>query len=577
MITLVLLLTSLFCIFVIYNAFNISLNEKKKYFGMLRSLGATKKHIRVAVKYEARILSVFSIPLGVLISISTVKLVLIILNKMLVESLVMPLKIMFNPIYIIMSLIFIVFTIMYSSSIAGDDASTITPVSLIRQNSDIHVKKIKDHKLIKRLFGSSGELAYKNMKRNKHKYKITVSILVISFVLFITFGTFTNYLVINWDLNLTPNYDAKIFFPNEELEESMLKRILTIDEIDESILIKDTFIQYKVLNKSSYTDDYNKYNEENKDYSFITIYTIDENSYNEYLDKLSIKDKDAVFIYNKDIYQKPLYKPHNEDQSRYKEISYSVFKDKKVDIELCNVVYNNDTIANANCALTFNNVHVTEVPFYKGQDRIGILVSPKIFKELYKKLEEIEENTWESKTLYINSKDYIGLDNKILDLLSQYPSSDYSYEAITLNNQSEYSKLKAIRLVLYSIVWFITLSGIVSVFTIISTNMALRQREFAMLKSIGLSKKKFNKMIRLESVFLGIKTLFYGIIISLLVYVIWIGLYYLMTKEIIIDFPYNYYIVGTIVIVFIIFIIMYYSSSKLKNKNIIESIKQESV
>ena len=574
-ITLALLLTSVFCIYVIYNAFNISLNEKKKYFGMLRSLGATKKHIYMSIKYEAKILSLFSIPLGILISLVISQIIIVILNNLLVESLVMPLKISIYPLYMIMSFIFIIFTIIYSSNIAGNEASKITPVDLIRQNSDIYIKKIKDYKIIKKLFGSSGELAYKNIKRNKHKYKVTVSTLVISFVLFITFGAFTNYLIINWDLNLKPDYDVVIWLNNKDTEEKLLNSVLAIDEIDESLFYKSFYSQYKVLDDSKYTNDYIKYKETDNKYLHLEVFSFNQRDYNKYLNKLSIKDKESVVLYNKAIYHKPL----NKDESKHKEIEYNVFKDIITDLELYKVIYNDydNKIKNENCIMKFSEVHLTELPFYNGQDRLSILLSPKTYNELFNKLKELDAQLWENKQLLINTKDYKGFDKKVITILNNYPSEDYSYESVTLDNQSEYSKLKAIKLVLFSIIGFITVSGIVSVFNIISTNMMLRQREFAMLKSIGLSKKEFNKMIRFESIFLGLKTLFYGIIISLLIYVIWIGLYYLLTKEIIIDFPYLYYAGAIIGIILIIFIIMYYSSSKIKNNNITSTIKKENI
>lgn len=158
----------------------------------------------------------------------------------------------------------------------------------------------------------------------------------------------------------------------------------------------------------------------------------------------------------------------------------------------------------------------------------------------------------------------------VLTNIIKYDSDDKKTEKFIKNNVDYLQKQK-------DITAFITISGIVSVFNIISTNMKLREREFAILRSTGLSNKNFNKMIRFESIFLGLKTLFYGIIYSLLLFILWIGLYYMMTKEIIIEFPYMYYAIGVVGIVFIIFIIMHYSSSKIKNKNIIEQLQNENV
>ena len=68
-----------------------------------------------------------------------------------------------------------------------------------------------------------------------------------------------------------------------------------------------------------------------------------------------------------------------------------------------------------------------------------------------------------------------------------------------------------ISIFLYGFITVITLIGVTNIFNTITTNMNLRSKEFAMLKSIGMTKKEFNKMINLESIFYGVKSLIIGI------------------------------------------------------------------
>ena len=62
-----LLLISFGSVSLIYNAFSISVAERTRQFGILKSVGATKKQIRGSVLYEALVLCAVGIPLGLLV------------------------------------------------------------------------------------------------------------------------------------------------------------------------------------------------------------------------------------------------------------------------------------------------------------------------------------------------------------------------------------------------------------------------------------------------------------------------------------------------------------------------------
>ena len=85
--------------------------------------------------------------------------------------------------------------IFISALIPSRRASKISPIEAIRQNDDIKInkKKVKTSKLIAKLFGVEGDIALKNIKRNKKKYRVTIVSLFISIVLFISFSSYMNY------------------------------------------------------------------------------------------------------------------------------------------------------------------------------------------------------------------------------------------------------------------------------------------------------------------------------------------------------------------------------------------------
>ena len=133
-----------------------------------------------------------------------------------------------------------------------------------------------------------------------------------------------------------------------------------------------------------------------------------------------------------------------------------------------------------------------------------------------------------------------------------------------------------ISIFLYGFIAVISVIGITNIFNTITTNMALRNREFAILKSIGMTNKEFRSMINYESFIYGLKALLFGtpvgILLSYLIYnitgIIYSTDYYL---------PINAIIISIIFVFVIIFITMQYSARKTKNQNIIETIRKENI
>ncbi len=133
-----------------------------------------------------------------------------------------------------------------------------------------------------------------------------------------------------------------------------------------------------------------------------------------------------------------------------------------------------------------------------------------------------------------------------------------------------------VKIFLYGFIAVITLIGVTNIFNTITSNMELRQKEFAMLKSVGMTKKEFNRMINLETIFYSTKALIYGIIMGLLGTMA-------MYKAFSVKLDSNMYIplnaIGiSIVFVFIlVFIIMKYSINKINKQNTIETIRKDNI
>ena len=148
---------------------------------------------------------------------------------------------------------------------------------------------------------------------------------------------------------------------------------------------------------------------------------------------------------------------------------------------------------------------------------------------------------------------------------------------IIKNMAKEVKEQKAMILVtkifLYGFIAVITLIGVTNIFNTITSNMELRQKEFAMLKSIGMTKKEFNRMINLETIFYGSKSLLYGLILGL------IGTYLLYLafsiKNNTFLFPVAAIAISAIAVFILIFVIMKYSVGKINKQNTIDTIRKE--
>jgi len=134
-----------------------------------------------------------------------------------------------------------------------------------------------------------------------------------------------------------------------------------------------------------------------------------------------------------------------------------------------------------------------------------------------------------------------------------------------------------VKILMYGFISLVTLIGVTSVFNTISTSMALRKREFAILRSIGLTRGGFNKMLFFESLFFGMKSLIFALPVSIGVTIlIHYSLSDMMSISTII-IPWKAIIISIVSVFIIVLLTMMYSSSKIKKHNIIEQIREENI
>lgn len=579
MMIILLSLVSIGCIIVIYNSFAISVMERKKEFGLLSSIGATKRQLSHTVFFEAVVVGVIGIILGILGAYIGIGCVILIINNLISDMLEYKLYLVTNPLFIIIPVIFMIIVIFISSLIPSRRASKVSPIEAIRQNDDIKInkKKIRTSKLALKLFGIEGEIALKNIKRNKKKYRVTIVSLFISIVLFISFSSYMNY-TLNTASSVMGEvgYDYQIsYFGDDNNKEALDK----INEIVKSSDVKE-YVSYSVGNLSiigdyTYSDEYldfykSAYGDDgiktlnNLKYQSIYILVLDDNSYNKYK-KLIGLDKDSTILLNK-------FKGVSYGNNKRVNYDIPVINSGDINIKICNFDDEENTDITKYCNKNIDNIFVTNKSFdlieeFSYMDDFKIIVNKKLY-------DSISDNDTSYKQFNIISDNTNNID-KLTKELDKY--SNVNYINIKESMKQANNLILVVKILMYGFISLVTLIGVTSVFNTISTSMALRKREFAVLRSIGLTRGGFNKMLFFESLFFGMKSLIFAIPVSIGVTIL---IHYSLADMVSIStiiIPWEAIIISIVSVFIIVLLTMMYSSSKIKKHNIIEQIREENI
>jgi len=574
MLFVILLVISMFCMMTIKNAFEISLSERKKYFGALRSIGASKKQIFKMVLFETLLLSLISIPIGLFLGYNFTNLVVYIVNDMVKEINVIDYKIIVYPIYVIIAFIFIVITIIWSSIKPAKNASEISPMEIIRENKTYSVIKSKEkYPFIRKTFGIEGELAYKTIKRNNSKFSVTVNSLIVSIIMFITLSAFVNFLYNNNTSSYgSKEYDIVIQSDNLHKQYEVLEKINNIEEIDDIYIRKFVHLNFKKDNTT--LTNIAKNISIDKMYPDIKILGIDNIEYNNLKKRIGLKENKTI-LYNYGIYF---------DNGKEKETKW--FNENIERIELCSVNENNQNsiITEKGCYYTYDDFYVLNKRDFDTDFWNPTIILPMkefdVFVENYVKNygDTFDYQNAKHTIININSDKYVKVDeelNKIFDEY-EYLNLDDGYYNYSLIKHEEYIRVSTSAFVINSAMIFIVMISLMSIINTMNTNLSLRETEFSVLRSVGLSKKGLNKMLFLESIFLGVKTIIYGLPSSTFFVALLMYFSYLMSTEGF-EFPTNAYIISFFAVFVVVLIMNIYSSNKIKNKNIIDSIRKQSI
>ncbi|MBS6025145.1 MAG: FtsX-like permease family protein [Paeniclostridium sordellii] len=563
----------------IYNAFSISINDRKKQFGILNSIGATKSQIMKIVFIEAIVVSVIGIPLGLITGTFAIDLIFKLIKYMFSSSVIahLNLRVVYNPYVIILSALIVLLTILVSAILPALNAAKTPPLEAIKNSSSLKLGKVKDSKLVRLLFKTEGVLAYKNLRRNKKKFRITLFSLIISVVIFISFSGFVELFIKANEASVGQvNYDVRLW------KGGILEGDKIIDDLNKVNGIK------KISVKNDYGVAFDvKESNINKDYKDLIDKTFSKKNKNgETVYDFNYEQNTFQFTDDKDIDNLKLINGSFDKETAIKEngiilrnkSSYSE-PGKKYDVSLTNYKVG-DTINAYKFSRDENGKQINEPIKLKVLATTDDLL-PGNKMSTYMGIDFITYNEVGSKlgydinsgNIYINSDKSKDTRNALKKIGEKYGYNVYDEVDNALKMEQS---IIAIKIFVYGFVLVISLVSITNIVNTISTNINLRKREFAIIKSIGVTPQGFNKMIYLESLLYGVLALLYGVPIGLLIDVI-------MNKimgnvvQLGMILPWNSVLVSIVGVFVITFIASYIPMRKINKENIIENIRQESI
>lgn len=519
---------------VIYNAFNISVLERISQFGLLRSVGATPSQIRGIVLKEAFILSLISIPIGFLSGLGAMKIVFYIINSLKFNTfLFKDMEVNLSPIVFLISTIVGLITVFLSAIGPARKAGKVSPLEAVRNTGSFKKEtfgKVKSSFFVRKILGIEGEIAYKNLKRNRKRFIITVFSMVISISLFITFSSFSDYMFKAGIINTSSNGNYSVWMRDTEDFDNIfkelkatkdVKRVYKIREINGEVLLGENKISKVIKENTPHILDERK--EGLARIHNVNIHTIGDENFHMLksvlkegnIDIEALERENGVlvinntYVYNGKTNNRKLiegYHLKTGDKIPFLPYSFdeegkdSVYKELKVMGVLENEIIEDEYNLNGSV-----NIVTTEENFKNiiGKSEVD---SARIIVEM-----EVNFDS-EPITTYLKEKE---------NSLPYFNYIDYAEMA---------EEMKTINIImsifLYGFVTLITLISSINIINTISTNIILRTREISMIKAVGMTQRGIKRMVALES-------LFYGIYAAVIGGTIGTGLSYIMFNLII--------------------------------------------
>ncbi|MBQ6602862.1 MAG: ABC transporter permease [Eubacterium sp.] len=592
------ILVALICfgsVSLIYNSFAISLSERKKLFGILKSVGATRKQIRSSVMYEALTLCGIGIPVGLVAGCCAIGLVLYLLRDNFTRMfgyMVGPegegavIKLVLSPVILLAAVAICLVTTMISAWVPAKAVEKVSPIESIRQNEDVKIqpRSVKTSKLTMKLWGLPGVMASKNFKRNRKRYRSVVVSLFLSVLLFISASALTSYLKesVNSVFARDSHTDILYYALGEEKSDAEIMSMLSgVKGVQDGTYYRSAW-QGLSFAPEEMTDRY-----------------LDWRGSSEYYTETAYASANLIFL--EDSAFDELCRTNGLDAQKYYDtenpaaIAYNTLRvmgssgSGRQSHWYTTDVIRKDALPVTGCATMYGEVYGEDITGYAYFTIADLIETNAPFQaddgmNLYYPLSMLdtvlEKSGYDSFELTqityfaFRAANHASTFNEMKKVLSEAGMDDTRMADYAEEFETMRMVVTVIDVFAYCFIILISLIAAANVFNTISTNVSQRRREFAMLKSVGMDGKSFRKMLSYECMIYGLKGLIYGLPASIVVT-------YLIYRVVGIDLDLPFYIpVHAIVIAvasifIVVFATMIYAGRKVKQDNLIDALKNE--
>ena len=615
-------------IIIMYNSFNLSLVERRKQYGILKSLGIKNSSLYIMILFEALVLSVVGIVIGYLCGMLGDYLVIGYINDTLVnviKSMGVEKDLQIFLIYTTNIHAFYIvaisttITVLLAAMIPAIKSTRISPIENIRGKDDyvVNTKKVKTSNISKKILGVEFDLARKNMKRAKKRFRVATLSLSIAFILLFVIGTlgtqinnqigllevqtnaiFKNGNIVEMDhINITDRKDPKdkkyteqnfqdmVKFATEEYTKELEKKdslkvnrviladtMRTLKQIDTKNDLIKTLSDSYLNNTFKKTDDKARQEAKekiaiqvvnNKNYNKQDKYNLNNIKDNEmYLSNVSIVEENGTLV------EKPIF---DESKIIGKEIEINGKK-----IKIVKAPVNSELLLTASSGTTFLTGYVNEKTLSEvmrnDKDLFGFRIFYQSDLKGDKKIEDITKKQYQLN--FEKKYDFAKLQMFTEGVLTPAGVIGMIKGMITI-----------FQLLLYGFLILVILMSVVNIFTTITINILLRSRELAILKSVGMSDKQFDKMLRGENYIACLRSIIFGIVVSLIL--LFLTKFVIDKGKVNIDFKFimdmlgsiNYIalIISIIIVYVITFISTLFAKKSIRSQDIVEVIRRDNI
>ncbi len=588
----------------IYNAFSISINERIKQFGLLASIGATKRQLKHSVLFEACMVSLFGIPLGIGAGILGMSITFYALRYRfigLVGSANIPFSMYVEIWALLVAAVLAFCTVLISALLPARKAMKISAIEAIRQNSEIRISRraVRTRGFFHKFFGMEGTLADKNFRRNRKKYRATVISLFVSILLFVSASSFVDYLKGSVaSVTSADNYDFRYYiYPDRGYTAEEVRDVIApVEGVTSAFAIKNLYGTMLVEN-DFLTDEYIHWMKESERYSYerelaekttgkermisiIYFYFMEDKEYIDYTEQNHLTDL-GWFSEKKSALAFDSVR-HELSGNRYTIIDMLKEKNGKLTGNFFDIHYDNDgevgpmedMFEEAETShLTYT---VVDAEFPIGLNRMYLsFVYP--LSALSEFPEIVAQEPSMSEAVYVVGEGSLTETyNRICDALNAQGIPDSSFYNIAERDSFQRNLIVIINVFSYGFIVLISLIAAANVFNTVSTNISLRRREFAMLESIGMTKKALYRMLNYECLLYGIKSLCYGLPAAVFVTFL---IYRVVNEGFVQDFyiPVQSILIAVLSVFAVVFSTMFYSVVKLEKNSLVDTLKNENV